>query len=117
MAILGGMKAGGAIVALYPTQPEGRLHALMEQIQSELILTSSAQLNLASSIAASPLVVSEANLRVARREKPVLINKPNPSGTLYVVFTSETNGIFQKELSCSDASGCNTSILCGVKIY
>ena len=92
VAMIGVMKAGAASVAMDVNQPEARLRTIIQQVKSILILSSTANEQLAGRLGNRVIVVDM--IRVARpwslanQQLPVV----SPSDRLYVVFTSGSTG-------------------------
>ena len=97
VAMLAVMKAGGASAAMDTTQPEERLRAIVQQINPVLVLSSSANQELARRLtdpsATEIVVVDETHLanlnRCDRRLKTPAVQ---PWDKLYIAFTSGSTG-------------------------
>lgn len=94
VAIIAVMKAGGAFVALDPSQPKRRLLTIIQQTEAELILTSTAKFELANTLLSKAVVVGSSLLeKLSCTQRNSLEIKVNPSDTLFVVFTSGSTGV------------------------
>lgn len=101
VAMLGVMKAGGASVALDSSQPVERLLGIIQQVGSQVILTSSLNYELASKLTEStPIIVDRESLTSHQFKttvgeddsiRPASV-PTKPSDLLYVVFTSGSTG-------------------------
>jgi amino acid adenylation domain-containing protein/non-ribosomal peptide synthase protein (TIGR01720 family) len=96
VAMLGVMLAGGASVAMDSGQPEERLRSIVRQVNPVVILSSSAQRDVAGRLSPeSPvLVVEDATMSTLTvpsdgRNLPTV----SPSDRLYLVFTSGSTGL------------------------
>lgn len=100
VAMMAVMKAGGASVAMDSNQPEERLRTIVNQVRPPVILSSSANEELAGRLTSdipeptSPVIVHDAtfatpNLQTNLEPLPVV----SPDDRLYVVFTSGSTGI------------------------
>ncbi|KAJ5561980.1 hypothetical protein N7535_003557 [Penicillium sp. DV-2018c] len=94
VGVLAVLKAGGALVLMDPSQPEGRLQTIATEVKASLILTSELQANLGSRIVpggkhvvVGPLVDQE-NSAALPWDLPVV----PASSTLYIQFTSGSTG-------------------------
>ncbi|KAH6661027.1 peptide synthetase [Truncatella angustata] len=95
IAVLAIMKAGGTFALMDPSQPEGRLRAIVEQTGGQHILTSKSQEALGQTVAPS------ANLVVVSADRFELNNiVPDPQlphvpggSNLYIQFTSGSTGV------------------------
>ncbi|KOS42736.1 hypothetical protein ACN38_g6384 [Penicillium nordicum] len=94
VGVLAVMKAGGALVLMDPSQPEGRLRTIASEVEADFILTSELQAELGSRIVpggkqiiVSPLV-DEDKLKSLSVDLPVVPS----SSTLYIQFTSGSTG-------------------------
>ncbi|KAJ5799470.1 uncharacterized protein N7518_001538 [Penicillium psychrosexuale] len=94
VGVLAVMKAGGALVLMDPSQPEGRLSTIASEVEAEFILTSELQAELGSRIVpggkqviVGPLV-DEDKLKSLSVDLPVV----PASSTLYIQFTSGSTG-------------------------
>ncbi|KAL6701464.1 hypothetical protein J3F84DRAFT_399195 [Trichoderma pleuroticola] len=101
VAMLGVMKAGGASVALDSSQPVERLLGIVQQVGSQVMLTSSLNYELASKLTKStPIIVDRESLTshqfkttVGKDDSIRPASVPTkPSDLLYVVFTSGSTG-------------------------
>ncbi|KAK4071606.1 uncharacterized protein Triagg1_5844 [Trichoderma aggressivum f. europaeum] len=101
VAMLGVMKAGGASVALDTSQPVERLLGIIQQVGSQVILTSSLNYELASILTKStPIIVDRGSLithqfktTMGKDDSTHLASvSTKPSDLLYVVFTSGSTG-------------------------
>ncbi|KAI1811266.1 hypothetical protein GGS20DRAFT_123086 [Poronia punctata] len=101
VAALAVMKAGGASVAIDSTQPEERLRTIVQQTGSKLalLLSSSANRELASHLTSQPVVVVDESLldtpRPTHAAAAAAVNLPSvtPSDALYIAFTSGSTGV------------------------
>jgi amino acid adenylation domain-containing protein len=94
VGVLAVMKAGGALVLMDPSQPEGRLNTIATEVEASLILTSELQADLGSRIVpggkqvvVGPLV-DQGIFTVLPVDLPVV----PASSTLYIQFTSGSTG-------------------------
>ena len=94
VGVLAVMKAGGALVLMDPSQPEGRLRTIASEVEADFILTSELQAELGSRIVpggkqiiVGPLV-DEDKLKSLSVDLPVV----PLSSTLYIQFTSGSTG-------------------------
>ncbi|XDG08040.1 hypothetical protein ABKA04_007655 [Annulohypoxylon sp. FPYF3050] len=98
VAMLGVMKAGGAGCAIDITQPRARLQAIMEQTQPRIVLSSTANMELARGLLDNipVLAVGTDSLEHSHSTAPSAPSVPSipatPSNTLYLVFTSGSSG-------------------------
>ncbi|MDI1489545.1 MAG: Non-ribosomal peptide synthetase [Ramalina farinacea] len=97
IAMLAVMKAGGASVALDPSQPTDRLRTIMDQVQPAVILTSPAQLDVASRLAQCQVVLVEESHMAELADSEIghvdgIVPDLSPSSILYCVFTSGSTG-------------------------
>ncbi|KID95513.1 Amino acid adenylation, partial [Metarhizium majus ARSEF 297] len=95
VAMLAVMKAGGASVALDSTQPEERLRTIVQQTQPVLMLSSSANRELASRVTRQHVVVVDDSLLARLKSVSGTCQLPvvTPSNKLYVAFTSGSTGV------------------------
>ncbi|KAF2761932.1 acetyl-CoA synthetase-like protein [Pseudovirgaria hyperparasitica] len=97
IAMLAVLKAGGASVALDISQPEERLHSIINQVSNMKVLVCSASnRTLASKLSAGPVIIVENNTLQqppqtmgSSMEWPSIQSK----NALYIIFTSGTTGI------------------------
>ncbi|KAJ5494345.1 hypothetical protein N7463_010432 [Penicillium fimorum] len=94
VGVLAVMKAGGALVLMDPSQPEGRLSTIANEVEAGFILTSELQAELGSRIVpggkeviVGPLVDQEV-FKLPTVDLPVV----PASSTLYIQFTSGSTG-------------------------
>lgn len=97
VAALAVMKAGGASVALDPSQPEERLRSIIAQVEPVLILASTSMEELAKEVAttsAAVTVVDNVTLSelFTKSDEGKRLPIVKPSSRLYVVFTSGSTG-------------------------
>lgn len=90
IAKLAVMKAGGASVALELSLPHDRLRSIVQQVEPILILSSSADAELAGRLITRPVIIVDE----ARTTLDVACELPEvqPWNTLYVIFTSGSTG-------------------------
>ncbi|RFU81918.1 amp-dependent synthetase ligase [Trichoderma arundinaceum] len=94
VAFLGIIKAGGAVILLDPALPESRLKAIVQQVNPMLILTSTLQEVLSSTLGVKALVVGDnsdfIHGALSKKASHVVKRLPdvNPSDLLYAIFTS-----------------------------
>ncbi|KAI2464380.1 nonribosomal peptide synthase [Annulohypoxylon bovei var. microspora] len=98
VAMLGVMKAGGAGCAIDITQPRARLQAIMQQIKPLIVLSSTANINLAKGLLGDILVLAvdgnslEQLPSIPSNIPSIPSTHVGPSNTLYLVFTSGSSG-------------------------
>ncbi|KAG0157831.1 hypothetical protein PDIDSM_1845 [Penicillium digitatum] len=97
LAMLAVMKAGGASIALDPSQPQTRLQSITNQVDPTVILCSTTKSQLAKSIiteSAVALTIDEKSLSEMNSEPDSVARLPEVSldNNLYVVFTSGSTG-------------------------
>ncbi|KAJ5520326.1 nonribosomal peptide synthase [Penicillium fimorum] len=97
VVVLAVMKAGGASVAMDSTQPEERLRTVVQQTEPDLVLvlSSSANRELASRLSSQPVVVVDESLldKLSRTHAVGEFLPVTPSDKLYVAFTSGSTGM------------------------
>ncbi|KXG46753.1 AMP-dependent synthetase/ligase [Penicillium griseofulvum] len=94
VGVLAVMKAGGALVLMDPSQPEGRLSTIASEVGAEFILTSELQAQLGSRIVPGGKQVIVGPLVDQETFKSVSVELPvvSASSTLYIQFTSGSTG-------------------------
>ncbi|KAH8761912.1 hypothetical protein BGZ57DRAFT_904377 [Hyaloscypha finlandica] len=95
VAMLGVMKAGGAILLLDPSSPASRLETILYAVQPKIILCSRQYSDAFSKNERATLIVDQTTLdglKGLHRNAP-FINRVQPSNSAIVNFTSGTTGI------------------------
>lgn len=94
VGVLAVMKAGGALVLMDPSQPEGRLRTIASEVEAGFILTSELQAELGSRIVPGGKQIIVAPLVDDNELKQLSVNLPvvPSSSTLYIQFTSGSTG-------------------------
>ena len=93
VSVFGVVKAGAGFVILDRLLPEKRLQVIVQQTQSNLILTSLLNCELTSRLSQTTVLVGPA---LAKDDRPILSKSyptPHPSSIVYVVFTSGSTGV------------------------
>lgn len=95
VGVLAVMKAGGALVLMDPSQPEGRLNTIATEVQADFILTSEMQADLGSRIVPGGKLVVVGPLINYEEFESLPANLPvvPASSTLYIQFTSGSTGM------------------------
>ncbi|OCK77491.1 acetyl-CoA synthetase-like protein, partial [Lepidopterella palustris CBS 459.81] len=89
MAIL---KAGGAFVAVDPTQPISRTKAILDQVDAKLVISSTAQKHVFSDIAVQVIEVSDAHSRGWADKTDWVAPLVQAKHSAYAIFTSGSTG-------------------------
>ncbi|KAJ5862889.1 hypothetical protein N7455_006957 [Penicillium solitum] len=94
VGVLAVMKAGGALVLMDPSQPEGRLRTIASEVEAGFILTSELQAELGSRIVPGGKQIVVGPLVDNNELKPLSVDLPvvPSSSTLYIQFTSGSTG-------------------------
>ncbi|KAL4891454.1 hypothetical protein BDV59DRAFT_203622 [Aspergillus ambiguus] len=98
VGVLAVMKAGGALVLMDPSQPEGRLKTIAAEVEAEIIITSVAQTALGQNIVpggkqviVGPALAQEDDTPLSSSLSASLPTVPM-SSTCYIQFTSGSTG-------------------------
>ena len=91
VAMMATMKVGGTFVALNPTDPKERLHDLISQLGSALVLCSDRCSQRLQGIACEEIVVGQ-YLRSEVQPACLPLEPISPATIMYVVFTSGSTG-------------------------
>jgi amino acid adenylation domain-containing protein len=94
VGVLAVMKAGGALVLMDPSQPEGRLTTIANEVDADLILTSELQASLGQRIVpeGKQVVVGPLVSRDDFQSSHVALPAVPASSPLYIQFTSGSTG-------------------------
>lgn len=96
VAMLAVMKAGGATAALDPAQSEDRLSTIVQQVQSQFIITSTQCQKLGGRLVKAPetnlIAIDEAQLSNLVIRDETTLRAVAPESPLFVLFTSGTTG-------------------------
>ncbi|OHF00689.1 amino acid adenylation domain-containing protein [Colletotrichum orchidophilum] len=119
ISILGVAMAGGAVVALDPSLPEARINMIIEDVDAQLVVSSSlSQSKIPSGIhQGKRVIVSQPfleHLSIARRSLSTQVS-PSPNNAIYVVYTSGSTGkpkgvVVTHGAFCSSAKGFSKAI-------
>ncbi|KAK2592653.1 hypothetical protein QQS21_009652 [Conoideocrella luteorostrata] len=94
VAMLGILKAGGAIVSIDPSQPIARASEILKEIQADVIVTSSQQASRFDDIPTGVISVSAQTMRAPQKNtlssKKLPIVRPNSPSM--IIFTSGSTG-------------------------
>jgi amino acid adenylation domain-containing protein len=100
VAVLAIMKAGACFALLDPAQPEGRLRAVVQQVNAKLFLSSQAQSTLAARVAPAATIIPISESKIGKIYAPYAAEQPNttlprvsPDQPLYIQFTSGSTGV------------------------
>ena len=110
VAVLGVIKAGGAIVLMDSTTPTSRLEDIVRQIRASVILTSS---TLADNLRVFDLQVLEVNrtgIETFQSGAAVIAAELNSQNALYVSFTSGTSTGIPKGCVVEHSAYCNSAL-------
>ncbi|CAG8214869.1 unnamed protein product [Penicillium olsonii] len=94
VGVLAVMKAGGTLVLMDPSQPEGRLATVAQEVDADLILTSELQANLGQRIVpgGKQVIVGPSIAHADFKSPAVALPDIPPSSPLYIQFTSGSTG-------------------------
>ncbi|GKT87875.1 peptide synthetase [Colletotrichum tofieldiae] len=94
VAILSVLRTGAGFVLMDPSQPEGRLRSIVQQLNAELILTSKTSYSVCKNIIDEPPIVATEDQLESLPGPGELDSLPqvDPSSTMYAVFTSGSTG-------------------------
>jgi amino acid adenylation domain-containing protein/non-ribosomal peptide synthase protein (TIGR01720 family) len=92
VAMLGVMKAGGALVFLDPSHPMNRLEEILSQVKSHFVISSSTTASIWASLPINTVVVTRNSIEALPACLYPPITNVKPSNALYVVFTSGSTG-------------------------
>ena len=92
VAILGVVKAGGAMVFVDPSHPPARREEIIGQVGAIVVVTSQQQAALWASSGIKSLTVSRSTIDELPSHDHYPISKVNPKNILYVIFTSGSTG-------------------------
>ncbi|KAK5988006.1 Nonribosomal peptide synthetase dtxS1 [Cladobotryum mycophilum] len=93
VALLGVLKASGAVLLLDPSLPEQRLRDMITKVKPTLIISSASYNTISSSLAPRSITVGTELLNEPTADSHELCLTPcNPSSALYAVFTSGSTG-------------------------
>ncbi|KAE8869353.1 hypothetical protein PTNB73_04406 [Pyrenophora teres f. teres] len=100
VAVLAVMKAGACFALLDPAQPEGRLRAVVQQVNAKLFLSSETQSTLAARVGPSADIIPVSERKFEKVYSPWVAQKPatalppvSPDQPLYIQFTSGSTGV------------------------
>ncbi|KNG49863.1 nonribosomal peptide synthetase 6 [Stemphylium lycopersici] len=100
VAVLSVMKAGACFALLDPAQPEGRLRAVVQQVNAKLFVSSKAQSTLAARVAPAATVIPISEAKFEKVYSPYADQLPkttlppvSPDQPLYIQFTSGSTGL------------------------
>ncbi|PVI04083.1 nonribosomal peptide synthetase-like protein, partial [Periconia macrospinosa] len=100
VAVLAIMKAGACFALLDSAQPEGRLRAVVQQINATLLIASKTQTSLGARIAPRASVIPVSGSKFSNLYSPVAEDQPkttlpevSPSVPMYIQFTSGSTGL------------------------
>lgn len=91
VAVLGAIKVGAAFALMDPSQPIPRLRSIVSQVNARIILTSSAQQNLASKLSENARIISVGPAS-PKPDFGVVLPVVPVSSKLYIQFTSGSTG-------------------------
>ena len=92
VAMLGVVKAGGAIVPMDPSHPRTRLEFIINAVEASVVLCSSDQAGWLSQCCKKVLVVDPSLERLPNSTNSV-IKRTSLSSALYVIYTSGSSGV------------------------
>nr|QEE04404.1 nonribosomal peptide synthase 6 [Alternaria oxytropis] len=94
VAVLAVMKAGACFALLDPAQPEGRLRAIVQQVNAKLFVSSKAQSTLAARVAPAATIIPISASKFDKVQQPKTALPPvSPDQPLYIQFTSGSTGL------------------------
>ncbi|RYN51425.1 Nonribosomal peptide synthetase 4 [Alternaria tenuissima] len=100
VAVLAVMKAGACFALLDPAQPEGRLRAVVQQVNAKLFVSSKAQATLAARVAPAATIIPISASKFDKVYSPCAAQQPkttlppvSPDQPLYIQFTSGSTGL------------------------
>ncbi|KAI2641181.1 lysergyl peptide synthetase subunit 1 [Xylaria nigripes] len=96
IAMLGSIKAGGAICALDPSYPIDRMKGISQLLGSGIILTTKGKASLASQLASTVIVLDDDELWIdtgyGKQERSLPLPEIRPNNALFSIFTSGSLG-------------------------
>ncbi|OQD71346.1 hypothetical protein PENPOL_c001G09802 [Penicillium polonicum] len=92
IAIMGVIKAGGAVLLLDPKVPEERMRHIMRDIRAKLIISSPKYLSLAATLAPAALPVGPDHAPGNCDQGASFVSAVTPQNALYAIFTSGSTG-------------------------
>lgn len=92
VAILGALKAGGAFLMLDPSHPKNRLQSIISQTGAKVMLSSNTHYKLSSNLVDVAIEIGPGHIPEPS-SKPSPLPTTDPSGPMYVVFTSGSTGL------------------------
>lgn len=94
VAVLGILKAGGAIVSIDPSQPGGRAEEILKEIKADVIVTSPKQASRFINLVPKVIQISSKTIHTSRNGSPTIPILPvvRPHSPAMVIFTSGSTG-------------------------
>lgn len=93
VAMLGVLKAGSGFLLLEPSLPEQRLQIMVQQLNSNIILSSYSNIPLSSRLSAEVIPVGPHSLTLSKTITAPIPNVQLPTTPMFVVFTSGSTGV------------------------
>jgi amino acid adenylation domain-containing protein len=90
VGMLGILKAGGCYMPLDPTYPQGRINYMLEDSQTEFVITSKEHEALLGASSVNRMILEDAIENVQAADNIVPVN--SPEDMCYIIYTSGTTG-------------------------
>ena len=92
IAMLGVLKAGGALVPLNLDDPAARLSEILRSVKADVVVTTDDLAPRFKALATRVVIISQGKLSVTTSKSTALICKGRPSDVMLVLFTSGSTG-------------------------